>query len=795
MTAAPKNTEKKTAGKRKNARPRKGNWRRLVIPLLILAAVTVGMGTGLFVSRILDVPSIYELEDYTPSLTTIVLSSDGVILARFASEKRINIDATDIPQVVKDAVVAAEDSHFYHHTGIDPIGIARAVIKDIRHQRLAEGGSTLTQQLAKLLFLTPEKSFERKIKEAVLAIRIERNYTKDEIMGLYCNQVCFDHAVYGIEMASRYYFSKPATELERHEAALLVGIPRRPTAYSPIKNPDRAMRRRDWVLDRMLEENMIDEEECAAQKAHPLELKVLDSTARRAPHFTEEIRKYLIRQYGGSYLERGLRVHTTIDSRMQEAANDAVRDGLLKLSRIRRGFRDIEKNTFDMEVESPELYDSPGWRFGIEEGDVYQGVVLEVKDGKATVRVGPYRGEAGSEAVKWTRRSVAKVFKPGDVTLFRILAIDTENATVTLELEQEPSPEAALVAIDNATGQVLAMVGGYSFERSAFNCAVQAQRQPGSAFKPILLAAAVDNGFSLTDTIFDEPTEFPDPWSGDIYSPENYYKGYSGLVTLRKTIEDSINVASVKLNQKLGPDVLADYARRLGFTSTIPPYLSVALGSAEVSLMEITSVYAVFPNLGVAVEPYYITQIDDAGGNVDQEFHPSSREVLNPVSAYLVTSTLEGVIQRGTGQAAKNRVPGAKGGKTGTTDEYTNAWFVGFTPEITVGVWVGYSDKSSESLGRKMAGAVAALPIWTQFLETVIDPASAEGSRFEVPPGVVFVPIERNTGLRATAGSGCTDIILEAFREGTEPSRTCTPHEVSILALPWQDQKRILGYF
>ncbi len=773
----------------------RGLLRRLVIPLLILAAVTVGVGAGLFVSRILDVPSIYELEDYTPSLTTAVLSSDGVTLARFASEKRVIIEAGDIPQVVKDAVVAAEDSHFYQHTGIDPIGIARAVISDIRHQRLAEGGSTLTQQLAKLLFLTPEKSFERKIKEAVLAIRIELNYTKDEIMGLYCNQVCFDHAVYGIEMASRYYFSKPAAELERHEAALLVGIPRRPSSYSPIKNPDRALRRRNWVLDRMREEGMIDENECEAQKACPLELKVLDSTARRAPHFTEEIRKYLKRQYGGSYLERGLQVHTTIDSRMQEAANDAVRDGLLQLSRIRRGFREIEKNTFNLELESPELYDSPGWRFGIEEGDVYEGVVLKVEGDSATVRVGPYQGEAGGKAIQWTRRSISKVFKPGDVTLFRILSLDAENATVELELEQEPSPEAALVAIDNSTGQVRAMVGGYSFERSAFNCAVQAQRQPGSAFKPILLAAAVDNGFSLTDTIFDEPTEFPDPWSGAIYRPENYYRSYNGLVTLRKTIEDSINVASVKLNQKLGPDVLASYAKRLGFTSPVPPYLSVALGSAEVSLIEITSVYAVFPNLGVAVEPYFITQIDDAGGNVDQEFHPTSWEVLNPVSAYLVTAALEGVIERGTGKAAKNRVPGAKGGKTGTTDEYTNAWFVGFTPELTVGVWVGYSDKSSESLGNKMSGAVAALPIWTQFLETVIDPETAEGSRFEVPPGVVFVPIERNTGLRATAGSGCTDIILEAFREGTEPSRSCSPREVSILALPWQDQKRILGYF
>lgn len=794
MAAAADSKNKKTAGTRGIKTPRRGRLRRLVIPLLILGAVTMGVGAGLFVSRILDVPSIYELEDYTPSLTTIVLSADGVTLARFASEKRINIDASDIPQVVNDAVVAAEDSHFYQHTGIDPIGIARAVIKDIRHQRLAEGGSTLTQQLAKLLFLTPEKSFERKIKEAVLAIRIELNYTKDEIMGLYCNQVCFDHAVYGIDMASRYYFSKPATELERHEAALLVGIPRRPTAYSPIKNPDRALRRRNWVLDRMLEEKMIDAEECEAQKSNPLELKVLDSTARRAPHFTEEIRKYLKRQYGGSYLERGLRVHTTIDSKMQQAANDAVRDGLLHLSRL-RGFRTIEKNTFEMGLESPDLYDSPGWRFGIEESQVYEGVVLTVKGGKAQVRVGPYRGDAGRQAVKWTRRSVSRVFKPGDVTLFRILALDAEAGTVELELEQEPKPEAALIAIDNATGQVRAMVGGYSFERSNFNCAVQAQRQPGSAFKPILLAAAVDNGYSLTDTIFDEPTEFPDPWTGEIYEPENYYKKHNGLVTLRKTIEDSINVASVKLNQNLGPDILADYARRLGFTSPVPPYLSVALGSAEVNLQEITAVYAVFPNLGVAVEPYYITQIDDAGGNVEQEFHPSSRGVLNPVSAYLVTSALEGVIERGTGEAAKHRVPGAKGGKTGTTDEYTNAWFVGFTPEMTVGVWVGFAEKSSQSLGNKMAGAVAALPIWTQFLETVIDPESGADSRFEVPPGVIFIPIERNTGLRATAGSGCTDIILEAFREGTEPSRSCTPREVSILDLPWQDQKRILGYF
>jgi penicillin-binding protein 1A len=788
------NSRKNTSGSREIRTRPQGRLRRLVIPLLILGAVTLGVSSGLFVSRILDVPSIYELEDYTPSLTTTVLSADGVTLARFALEKRINIDAADIPQVVKDAVLAAEDSHFYQHTGIDPLGIARAVVSDIRHQRLAEGGSTLTQQLAKLLFLNPEKSFERKIKEAVLAIRIELNYTKDEIMGLYCNQVCFDHAVYGIEMASRYYFSKPAAELARHEAALLVGIPRRPSAYSPIKNPERALLRRNWVLDRMLEENMIDEAECEAEKAHPLELKVLDSTSRRAPHFTEEIRKYLKRQYGDSYLERGLQVHTTIDSRMQEAANDAVRDGLLNLSRL-RGFRGIEKNSFEMGLEGPELYDSPGWRFGIEQGRVYEGVVLGLEEEKARVRVGPYQGEAGPQAVKWTRRSAAKIFKPGDITLFRVLALDPEAGTVELELEQEPLPEAALLAIDNASGQVRAMVGGYSFERNAFNCAVQARRQPGSAFKPILLAAAVDNGFTLADTIFDEPTEFPDPWTGAIYRPQNYYKSYNGLVTLRKAIEDSINVASVKLNQKLGPDVLADYAQRMGFNGPIPPYLSVALGSAEVSLMEITSVYAVFPNLGVAVEPYYITQIDDAGGNVEQEFHPSSREVLNPVSAYLVTSALEGVIERGTGEAAKNRIPGAKGGKTGTTDEYTNAWFIGFTPELTVGVWVGFADKSSQSLGNRMAGAVAALPIWTQFLEAVIDPESVAESRFEVPPGVIFIPIERNTGLRAIAGSGCTDIILEAFREGTEPSRTCTPQEVSILALPWQDQKRILGYF
>jgi penicillin-binding protein 1A len=764
--------------------PRPPRWwtpRRIILTAVGTLLLAAGSGSALGFLLTFDIPEVRHLQDWKPPVVTTIYAADGSILYQFGAEKRIVVPLDEVPQHFIDALVATEDSRFFTHVGIDPWGIARALITDIIHFRRAQGGSTITQQLARSLFLKPEKTIRRKLQEMVLALQIEKTFTKNEILGFYCNQVYMGHGRYGVEAAANYYFGKPAKDLALEEAALLAGLVQRPEAYSPIRAPDRARNRRNLVLRRMVAEDKLPPEVAEQIRELPVAVVKVRDEENFAPYFVEEVRKYLDAKYGEVTLyEEGLEVHTTLDPAMQRAANEALFNGLRTLDK-RQGFRPIQQNVLKDggDLASFEL---TAWSRPPVIGRLRIGLVTEVGRKSASVKLGPWTAQIGPEAIDWTRKTAPnQVLKVGDVAPFLVLGIDEEKQELKVKLDQEPVVEGAILAIDPANGEIKALVGGYDFNRSQFNRAVQARRQAGSAFKPFVYTSALDAGYTLADRIFDEPTVFVDPATGDEYQPNNYYRKYYGWTTLREAMEESRNIIAVKLLNQVGYRRTIDIAGKMGISSPLRPYPSMALGTMEVLLIDLTTAYSIFPNQGVRVEPHFLRYVADREGKIREEAKPRVIEVLRADVAYVMTYLLEGVTESGTGALAARELNRAVAGKTGTTDDLADAWFVGFSPSLVAGVWVGFDEK--RSLGEGETGARAALPIWIDFMKAAHKGQPPE--RFPKPANVVYVPIDRRSGLRATVASNCPLTFLEAFVGGTEPTEACSGRLHFELSLPY----------
>ena len=637
---------------------------------VILTAVLIGGAAGFLVFSIWDLPEVRTLEEYKPSITSRVYSDNNKLLAEFYLENRTPVALTDVPVMLINALIAAEDSRFYSHRGLDPRGIARALARNIRARKVVEGGSTLTQQLAKVLFLTPERSYTRKFKEMALALRIEQRYTKQEILSLYLNQIYFGSGAYGVEAAAQIYFGKSAKDLDLAECSLLAGLPRSPKYYSPFKAPESALGRRAYVLNRMVETGIITRAQADAAKKVPLPSKPTIKVSGPAPYFVEFVRQKVEERFGASILySGGLNIYTSINDDLQKYAEQAVKEGLAKIEARHR-----------KKVASKPL-------------------------------------------------------------------------------------QAALIAIEPFSGHILAMVGGRDFSESQFNRAWQALRQPGSAFKPVIFAAALEQGFGATDILDDSPLTIKVDNKKN-WTPENFTHTYQGPVTLRKALAESLNVPTVKLLEKIGVDETIQYARKFGIRSPLTRYPSLALGSSDVTLFELTSAYTVFANHGTQLGPVSILMITDSSGRVLYTNDALPVQVMKPETSYLITSLLRGVIERGTGWKARELGRPAAG-KTGTTNDYRDAWFMGYTPNLVAGVWVGYDDH--RSIGPKETGARVALPIWLAFMKKANAERDAED--FSVPEGLIFKQVDPKTGLLST--DTCSSSIREAFLPGTEPRRYC----------------------
>ncbi|MCG6922615.1 MAG: PBP1A family penicillin-binding protein [Acidobacteria bacterium] len=746
--------------------PRILTVRRVVVTALFVATILGGCLIGVFLAVESDLPQVTSLEDFRPNIVTQVFAADGSVLGEFAIENRVVIAFRDIPPVLRNAIVAVEDAGFWKHIGINPWRVPGAALANLRSGRLGQGFSTLTMQLTRLLFLTPEKTLERKIKEIILAFQIEKNFTKEEIFTLYCNQVNLGHGNYGVEAASRFYFGKEVRELTLAEAAMIAGIAQRPSRRTPILDPEGSLARRNHVLDRMAAEKYITQQEADEAKAEPVRLRLPRKQPSIAPYFLEEVRKHLEHEYGSQRIyQGGLRVHTTLDPRMQRAAVRALRDGLRLRDRQARGFvKPTESILEDGLLPDPLHLDEWSWPFA--EGDVVRGVVVASDRASAVVQIGDYRARVGPRDIGWSRPGrVDDVLPRGTVAPFRIVALSEKDGRkqARVRLEPDPKVEGALLALDVRTGAVRAMVGGYDFERSQFNRATQARRQVGSAFKPIVYAAALETlGWTPTTTLVDAPLSITDPWDNSVWAPQNYDHGYMGPITLRRAIEQSRNIPAVKTLQAVGVDAGIEYAKRLGLSGELPPYLPIALGAGEATLIEMVGAFATFANQGLRMRPFLIERIEDRDGNLVEETRPRATDAIRADTAYIVTSLLRGVVERGTASRAR-RLGRPIAGKTGTTNDYTDAWFIGYEPSLAAGVWVGFDEKVN-SLGRGGDGSRAALPIWMDFWKKATAERPIE--EFPIPGNIVFIPVDE----RGRPGApGTPGVRMEAFVTGTEP--------------------------
>jgi len=685
---------------------------RVALAFLLLCSILFGTACGLLFVYASDLPEIRALETYRPNVVTEIYADDGQLVGSFALQRRILMTYEQCPKVLYNAVTAIEDQHFEEHWGIDFPRMFTAALRHLTRGRRAGGASTITMQLAGNLFLDrSDISFRRKAEETLLALQIERRYSKPQIFTMYANQVYLAHGNYGFASAAQFYFGKPVTDLKLPEAALLAGMINGPK-FSPLLNPEGALARRNLVLRRMEEEGKITPVEETAAVKSPLGLHLQYPRNDLAPYFFEEIRKYLEATYGTEAVhERGLRVYTTLNTNMQRVANQALRDGLHAYER-RHGWKGNLPNVLRDNLGKLDTYEDEDWHHAIEKGSYVTGLVLSVGEHDAVIKIVQYRAILSPSDFAWTgRKRPAELLKAGDLAQFSIQEL--RGTTARVQLEQQPGPQGALLCIDNATGEIKAMVGGYSFEDSKFNRATQAFRQVGSSFKVYVYADALEKGATPFDTIVDLP--FTTISGGQPYTPHNYDEKFEGTITLRRALAGSRNVPAVKLAEKEGINTVVDMARRFGITTSLPPYLPLALGAADMKLEEHVSAFTVFPNDGIRIDPYMIRRVTSYDGALLEEAHPEVHDVLSPEVASTMTAMLEEVIQFGTGVQAK-ALGRPAAGKTGTTQDYTDAWFVGFTPQITAGVWVGFDDKQI-SLGKRETGARAALPIWLEFMQ------------------------------------------------------------------------------
>ena len=707
---------------------------RVLFGLLVLLSALVGAAAGLLLVYTTNLPQVEALEAYRPSSITELYDDHDRVIGSFALQRRVVASYDDFAPVLRDALVSIEDKDFYRHSGINFWRIIGAAYRDIESGGKVQGASTLTMQLARNLFLSPDRSFHRKVQETMLAIQIERRFTKPQIFTLYANQIFLGHGVYGFESASEFYFSKPARKLTLAEAALLAGLPKGPGIYSPINHPDRALKRRNLVINAMLEDGKITTAQAADARSEPVALHLQHDPNSLAPYFVEETRRYLENKYGADQVhEGGLKVYTSLDVDLQNAANQAVLDGLAAYER-RHGWKGHLENVVAEGIPI-DKYEHPDWDDEPEVNGYIHALVTSSEIGVATLKFGRYSAAIGQADVAWTQGKIQDLLKTGDVCYVRIISL-TPSGAARVSLEQDSGAQGALVAIDNTTGGINAMVGGRDFSESKFDRVTQALRQVGSSFKPYVYTAVIDRGGSPDDTILDEPVTF-ETGSGP-YSPHNYDEKYEGIITLRRALAHSRNIPALKLASKIGIKSVIDYAERFGITAKLPPYLPLALGSAEVTLMEQTSAYSVFPNDGVRVTPRYITKVTDYEGRVLEEDYPEVKDEISSRTARIMTSMLREVVLHGTATAAA-KLPFPAGGKTGTTNDFTDAWFVGFSPAMTCGVWVGFDEK--KTLGAKETGAHAALPIWMNFMSAAM--AGKDPGEFQPPPDLPRVVAQK----------------------------------------------------
>lgn len=734
--------------------------RRLFLGAVIVALIVAG-AFGAFVYRefMASLPPIQAAVDYQPPTTTQIFAADGALIGEFYSQKRYLVPLEQIPVHVRQAFIAAEDDAFYDHRGVDAQGVLRAFINNVIAGGKVQGGSTITQQVVKTVLLTPQKSYERKIKEIILSTRLEGELTKDEILTLYLNHIYLGSGAYGVAAAAQEYFGKPIGEVTVPEAALLAGLPQAPSRYSPYAHWPEAKARQRYVLNRMYEEGFIDRAARDAALREPIALSSRKGSFQAAPYFVEHVRRLLEEKYGRTVLyELGLRVHTTLDLRMQRAAERALRDGIEALTEKRGGFRGAYRQMSGEERENYLRLQTAAFR-GMRRPEPdfsYEALVTSVRGSGARVQVGPF---AGDLIVPTSPTGKAPKLQLMDLIRARALPAENEDdEAVTFEYDPSPLLEGAVVALEPGTGFVRAIVGGYDFERSHFNRAIQARRQPGSAFKPLIFAAALDRNFTPASVIIDEPISYRD--NGRIWAPQNYDRKFHGPTSLREALTKSRNVVTVRLAERVGLTYLSRYLPRFGVQDPIPRNLSIALGTLEVTPLEIAVAYAPFANNGLRPTPLVITEITDAQGQVLEHNEPELVQVLPQTTAYQMTSMLQDAVRRGTGTAARGLAQ-PTAGKTGTTNDLEDAWFVGYTPQLLTAVWVGFDNK--RPLGPKSTGGVVAAPIWKDFMSAAL--ADVPPGEFPVPNGLKCVNIDPTTGTRA-AGDGA---YLECFREGSEP--------------------------
>lgn len=761
---------------RKGQRSNPFRWFVLSIMAFLMCTVVIVAlaGFAFYIQITRSLPSVHALKVYHPPLVSTVYASDGSLIGEFFTERRYVIPLNEMPSHLVKAFLAAEDVRFYEHGGIDLLGIVRASLKNLQAGEIIQGGSTITQQVVKSLLLTPERTWVRKIKEAILAYRIDQYLTKDEILFLYLNQIYFGGGAYGVEAAARNYFDKHARDLSLAESALLAGLPKAPSRFSPLHNFAVARERQSYVVQRMVENGFLTAEEGRKALAEPLNFgKPKRWTLRNMDSFTEEVRRLVEAKYGrdGLYKE-GLRITTTLDPRAQELAQKAVDQGVRELDRRHRRYRGLNVNV--PKEDWPNTLKVLKERNGeLARGQIASALVLsfDSKTLASQLDFGSGYGVLPPAGWEWTQASskrAGKMLRTGDVIRVRL---DKQNPDKTWStvLEQDPGMEGAFLAMESETGRVLCMVGGRDFEKSQFNRTTQAIRQPGSAFKPIIYAAALDKGYTEASILVDSPISFDDNSFRGVWRPSNYDRQFWGAMTLRKALVNSRNVVTVKLLNAIGVDYAINYARHLGINSPLTPTLSLALGASDVTLMELLTAYSPFANRGDRVEPYLIEKIHDRHGNLLEEHHPNRVSVISPQTAYIVNHILQGVVEEGTGQKAKE-IGRPAAGKTGTTNEMRDAWFIGFTPTVLAGTWVGYDDHAV-SLGKGETGGRAACPIWVYFMKEYMKDRPVLG--FPIPPGVVFAKMNPSSGY--VSASNDAGGVYAAFA-GSAPVRRSSPY-------------------
>jgi penicillin-binding protein 1A len=688
--------------------------RRVTFSGLLGLSAVFGAMCGLMLVYSIDLPQMEDLVRYRPNTTTELVDIHGKVFGSFALERRVVVPYTAFPAVLRQAIISIEDKSFERNWGVNLVRAVGAAYRDVHSNGRAQGASTLTMQLARNLFLSSEKTYGRKLQEVFLSVQIERRFTKQQIFELYANQIYLGHGTYGFEAGSEYYFSKRVRDLTLPEAALLAALPKGPEAYSPLKYPERALRRRNLVLGEMLADGKITAKQADDAKAAPLGLHLEAPANSVAPYFVEEVRRQLEKEYGAEEVHgAGLRVYTTLDLDMQMVANKAVLDGTATYER-RRGWIGHLQNVV-LEGADLQSYKHPDWVQTLDKGSYVHGLVTEVSAKKVVVKLGAQEAVMTPADWTWTQNQGADSFlRVGDIVYVRVEEKATDG-TVRASLQQDSGAQGSMMAVDNSNGEVMAMVGGRDFALSQFNRATQAERQVGSSFKPYVYTTAIEAGAKPTDIIVDGPTTFPTP--NGPYTPHNYEADFKGPMTLLSAFAQSRNIPALKLANRYGIRKVIETAHRFGITSNIPAFLPVAIGSADITLAEQVGAYSVFPNDGIRIEPHTIRKVTQADGLPLDQSTTQVYEVISVETARTMMQLLQAVVQQGTGAAA-SQMKHPLGGKTGTTNDFTDAWFIGFSPSVTCGTWIGFDDR--QTLGNKETGARAALPMWMDFMRAAI---------------------------------------------------------------------------